>query len=86
MAGILRMEHNVGEADRYLRIALGGFLLACSAAKAAREGGMAGVGTGLLGGMMLAEGVLGVCPLYSALGISTCREPVNDVMHPYEGI
>lgn len=86
MAGMMQMEHNVGDADRYLRIALGGFLLACSAAKAAREGGMAGVGTGLLGGMMLAEGVLGICPLYSAFGISTRMEPTNDVVSPYEGI
>lgn len=86
MAGMMRMEHNVGDGDRYIRIALGSFLLACSAAKAARYGGYAGIGTGLLGGMMLAEGVLGICPLYSLCGIDTRTEHTNDVIAPYEGL
>lgn len=86
MSDMMRMERNVGQADRYLRIALGSFLLACSAAKAARRGGLAGAGTGLLGGFMLAEGILGVCPLYSAFGINTRNEPTNDLISPYEGI
>ncbi|MFZ5826647.1 MAG: YgaP family membrane protein [Bacillota bacterium] len=86
MAGMLRMEQNVGQTDRYLRITFGSLLLACSAAHAAREGGMAGLGTGLLGGMMLAEGVLGSCPIYSLAGVDTREEQTNDVIRPYEGI
>lgn len=86
MAGTWRMEPNVGQTDRYMRITLGSLLLACSAASAAREGGMAGIGTGLLGGMMLAEGVLGTCPIYSLIGVDTREEQTNDVIRPYEGI
>ncbi|MFZ5817380.1 MAG: YgaP-like transmembrane domain [Bacillota bacterium] len=54
MAGALDLEPNMGRADRYLRIAISSFLLAAGAAHMAREGGLRGVCTGLLGGMMLA--------------------------------
>lgn len=95
------MEHNVGMADRYIRIALGGLMLAASAGRMARRADGTSVVMGLLGGMMLAEGTLGVCPIYQALGISTNRteypnthivdEPppgmrTNDDIMPYEGI
>lgn len=95
------MEHNVGMADRYIRIALGSFLLAGSAARMARRADAGAVVLGLLGGTMLAEGTLGVCPLYEAFGFSTNRmehpesdnlhEPppgmrTNDDIMPYEGI
>lgn len=86
MAGMIRMEPNVGRADRYVRITIGSLLLACSAAHGAREGGWSGLGTGLLGGMMLAEGILGTCPLYPLLGIDTREEHTNDLISPYEGI
>lgn len=66
------MEQNIGLTDRYVRITLGGLLLAASAARLARRGaGAGGMAVGLLGGMMLAEGVLGNCPLYRLLGINT---------------
>jgi|GEM_PF-654162 len=79
-------EPNVGPLDRYLRIALGSLMLASSAGRMARYGSLAGLGTGLLGGMMLAEGILGTCPLYSALGLDTREAHTNDVIRPYEGI
>ncbi|HWI61498.1 MAG TPA: DUF2892 domain-containing protein [Symbiobacteriaceae bacterium] len=85
------MDQNVGLTDRYIRLTLGGLLLACGAARMARSTDATGVVAGLLGGMMLAEGVLGVCPLYEVAGINTSAEPVpgsrtNDVIGPYEGI
>ncbi len=89
------MEQNVGPADRYIRIALGSTMLAMGAARMAREDGLSGLAAGLAGGIMLAEGVLGTCPLYSAYGISTNREreapypgeeSTNDTIRPYEGI
>lgn len=89
------MQQNVGMADRYIRIAMGGFLLACSAAHGARDNQGTSLIAGLLGGMMLAEGVLGTCPLYTRLGINTrtgnAAEQVAQAMNgamtvPHEGI
>lgn len=85
------MDHNVGPADRYIRIALGSLLLATGAARLATRPDAGSAALGLLGGTMLAEGVLGTCPLYSLAGISTADEPppgyrTNDVIQPYEGI
>jgi cadmium resistance protein CadD (predicted permease) len=60
------MTRNEGTLDRVLRIALGIALLA-----------LVWVGPrsmlGLLGLIPLATGVFGFCPLYSLLGVSTCR-------------
>jgi len=89
--GRLALEQNVGFIDRYIRITLGGLMIAAGAARLARDGGLAGAAVGLLGGMMLAEGVLGTCPLYSVAGINTNPDPIpgtytNDVIQPYEGI
>ncbi|HLN65430.1 MAG TPA: DUF2892 domain-containing protein [Symbiobacteriaceae bacterium] len=67
------MEQNVGMADRYVRITLGSMLLACAAARGARQMTTGVFLTGALGGMMLAEGVLGTCMVYSALGVNTLR-------------
>lgn len=67
----MELHQNVGETDRFVRIGVGGFLLALSAARMARYGLLSGAATGFLGGMMLAEGVLGHCPYYSLLGIDT---------------
>lgn len=95
------MEQNVGFADRYIRLTLAGLMLAGSAARMTRRVDGTAVALGLLGGMMLAEGTLGACPLYSAAGIRTNRaedrfqhsvaepppgERTNDDILPYEGI
>lgn len=92
MSNAFRMEKNVGQVDRYLRITVGSFLLAMGSARMVRDGDMGGALLGLLGGMALAEGILGTCPLYTLAGISTNHAPpapgqyTNDVIQPYEGI
>jgi hypothetical protein len=65
------MTRNLDRAQRYVRLSLGGLLLAASTARMVRRPGMGAVGLGVLGGMMVAEGVLGVCPL---LNMSTMRD------------
>jgi hypothetical protein len=59
------LGHNVGATDRVIRIVLGVALLA-----------LAFVGPqtawGYLGLIPLATGVIGTCPLYTVLGVSTC--------------
>lgn len=85
------MNQNIGTTDRYIRLTLGGLMLATGAARLARNPDMAGMAVGLLGGLMLAEGVLGTCPLYEVAGINTNPDPApghytNDVIMPYEGI
>lgn len=65
------MEQNVGLTDRYLRISLGSLMLAAGAARMVRSVDTTAVLLGLAGGMTLADGVLGTCPYYSMVGIST---------------
>jgi hypothetical protein len=59
------MKANVGSIDRILRIVLGLVLM-----------GLAFIGTigwwGWLGAVALATGLVGWCPPYALLGISTC--------------
>ncbi len=63
---IVAMKTNEGTLDRILRVALGLGLLS-----------LAFVGPrtpfGYLGLVPLATGLLGWCPLYTVLGINTCR-------------
>ena len=62
------MKSNVGGIDRILRIVIGLVLI-----------GLAATGTvgvwGWIGIVPLATAALGFCPLYTALGFSTC--PMN---------
>ncbi|HWI51311.1 MAG TPA: DUF2892 domain-containing protein [Symbiobacteriaceae bacterium] len=85
------MDQNIGLTDRYIRITLGSLFMAVGAARMVRNVDAAGVAAGLFGGMMLAEGFLGTCPLYSLMGMNTNDDPApgtrtNDVIEPYEGI
>jgi uncharacterized membrane protein len=85
------MQHNLGMTDRYIRITVGGLMIATGAAQLARRADLTGAALGLLGGMMLAEGALGVCPLYEAMGMNTNPDPppgsrANDIVGPYEAI
>jgi hypothetical protein len=57
------MTRNINRGQRYVRLTLGGLFLAASSARMVRRPGLGAVGLGLLGGMLVAEGVLGVCPL-----------------------
>ncbi len=60
------MKRNVGNADKTIRIAVGLILIVLSL-----------LGTigwwGYLGIIPLLAGVVGNCPLYTLLGISTCK-------------
>ena len=93
MANFL-LEPNAGLTDRYIRITLGSLMLACGAARLARQPDLTGAVLGLLGGMTLADGVLGTCPMYVPLGVDTRapdvrhagHEHTNDTIGPYEGI
>lgn len=61
-------SQNVGTFDRWLRVALGACLISIV---------FTGPETawGWLGLIPLMTGLLGQCPLYSLLGIRTCRAP-----------
>jgi len=60
------MTHNVGTADRVARIALGVVLLSLVFIGPKTPWGFVGL-------IPLATGLAGVCPLYSLLGLRTCR-------------
>lgn len=62
------MTVNEGKLDRGIRIAAGLTLIALSAA------GILGP-WGYLGVIPVITGSIGLCPLYSILGISTCPAP-----------
>ncbi len=61
-------SRNEGPVDRAVRVVLGLALLALLGVGPVPGWGLAG----LVGIVPLATGILGVCPLYSILGISTC--------------
>lgn len=64
------MTANVGMIDRIVRVILGIVLIAC-----AIPVGFAATGwnwVGWIGVIPLVTGLLGNCPLYSVLGVSTC--------------
>lgn len=60
------MKTNVGTLDRSIRIIAGLVLIALAATGAVGAWGWIGV-------VPLATGALGWCPLYTVLGINTCR-------------
>lgn len=59
------MKINEGKADRILRVVIGLALIAAAAT------GSIGA-WGYLGVVAVATGLMGSCPLYSLLGLSTC--------------
>lgn len=59
------MKVNVGGLDKIVRIVAGAALIALAAT------GTIGV-WGWIGIVPLATGLLGICPLYSILGVNTC--------------
>lgn len=70
------MERNVGETDRFVRIALGAVAglasLGILGGVIAASGGLALV-LGLVAIVLLATGAAGTCGAYSALGVTTCK-------------
>lgn len=69
------MTPNVGTIDRILRAALGVVLLyvAFVSNVAAFDAGVLKWGAALIGLVMLATSAFRLCPIYSVLGIETCR-------------
>lgn len=70
----MSLNMNVGGIDRMLRVALGVVLLALVTIPGWQvfgTGAFAWV-AGIAGVVMLATGILRVCPLYSLLGFNTC--------------
>ena len=60
------MKLNVGTIDRALRVLLGLALIGCTVT------GVIGL-WGWIGVVPLATGLFRFCPLYTALGVNTCR-------------
>lgn len=69
------MTVNVGTFDRILRACLGVALLylAFQSGLPLFAGGLAKYGAALIGVVMLIVALTRVCPIYSLLGIRTCR-------------
>jgi hypothetical protein len=69
------MTANVGTIDRVLRAALGLVLLGLAffSGLPLFESALVKYGAALIGVVMLATAAMRVCPLYSILGIKTCR-------------
>lgn len=62
------MKTNVGSADRAVRVVVGSALVAAAVAGAVGPWGYIGV-------VPLLTAAVGVCPLYSVFGFSTCPVP-----------
>ena len=69
------MIANVGPLDRTLRLVLGAGLILAAAfgGLAPLVGVVVTYGAVVVGLVLVATAVLRICPLYAALGISTCR-------------
>ena len=63
------MKRNVGNLDRIIRIAIGLVLVALALTGSIGWWGYLGI-------IPLLAGVVGNCPLYTLLGISTCKRKV----------
>lgn len=80
------LEPNVGLTDRYWRITVGAVLLGCGVARLSRGHDLLGYAGTALGGMFLADGILGSCPLYTPFGVDTRAAEWDDprIMHAEE--
>ncbi len=69
------MKTNVGSIDRILRAALGVVLLwlAFASGIALFDGGVMKYGAIVVGIVMLATAAVRMCPIYSILGLKTCK-------------
>lgn len=70
------MTTNVGTLDRILRATLGVVLLylAIFSGSSLTDAAVLKYGAAAIGVIMLATSALKICPLYSILGVRTCRD------------
>ncbi|MBT0959030.1 DUF2892 domain-containing protein [Alphaproteobacteria bacterium KMM 3653] len=70
------MTNNIGTIDRILRAVLGAVLLylAFFSGLALFAGPLFKFGAALIGFVMLATSTLKMCPIYSLLGLKTCKD------------
>ena len=64
------MKKNLGNADRIIRIILAAFLAFLYFGNVVT--GTLGIVLVVLGGVLVLTGLLGFCPLYRLVGLSTC--------------
>lgn len=68
------MKLNEGMPDRALRFILGAALIAAAfLALGLMDGAVLGVVAAIIGAVVLVTGLVGFCPAYSLMGMSTCR-------------
>ena len=67
------MKTNEGSVDRVIRVILGIVLLAIGIYEVSSSM-VLGVVLIIIGAIALITGITGFCPLYSLLGISTCKD------------
>jgi apolipoprotein N-acyltransferase len=73
------MSSNIGVIDRTLRIIVGVLLIGFAAGYAFPQTGWNWLGW--IGVVPLVTAIVGVCPLYSVLGLSTRAEPAGGPRH-----
>lgn len=69
------MDANVGSADRMVRLAVGVLLIAVAlfSGLAIFESGIVRYGAVAVGLVLAVTGLMRTCPLYTVLGIRTCK-------------
>lgn len=65
------MKINEGTTDRGVRVVAGIVLLVLAFTQVV--GGVLGIILGIVGGVLLVTGAVGFCPLYTLIGVSTCK-------------
>ncbi len=70
------MKKNMGILDRSLRIVIAAVLIVLFFTNVIS--GVLGIVLLVVSGVFLLTSILSVCPLYSLLGIKTCKTPVNE--------
>ncbi|MEI7857476.1 MAG: DUF2892 domain-containing protein [Methanomicrobiales archaeon] len=66
-------QTNIGILERVIRILLGGFLITVAATYISGPWSLWSWLLLLIGGILFITGVIGTCPLYTILGISTAE-------------
>ena len=77
------MKRNEGTIDRVIRVVLG--VAAVGAAAAIGIGSLWGIVLLVVAAVLLVTAVVGFCPLYRLVGMSTCPAPRADAPREYNG-